>query len=105
MDHERRDNPRMPVALDVALYYSSLKLLDCQTRNISLEGAYVHTGGQALPKSALIDLALTLQVGEELRHHRLQAEVARSDHDGVGLMFRRSDYTSFNALVNLIDAS
>ena len=105
MDHERRDNPRMPVALDVALYYSSLKLLGCQARNISLEGAYVHTGGQALPQSALIDLALTLRVGEEVRHHQLPAQVARSDHDGVGLMFRRSDYMSFNALVNLIDAS
>ncbi|MHB8346805.1 MAG: PilZ domain-containing protein [Acidiferrobacterales bacterium] len=104
MNHERRDNPRMPVALDVALYYSSLKLMGCQTRDISLEGAYVHTGGQVLPQNAVIDMALTLQVGDQVRFHQLSAEVTRSDLDGVGLMFRRSDYTSFNALMHFLDA-
>ncbi|MDA8362648.1 MAG: PilZ domain-containing protein [Gammaproteobacteria bacterium] len=104
MDNERRDNPRMPVALDVALYYSALRLPDCQTRDISLEGAYVHTGGRALPHKAAIDVAFTLHVGEEIRYHRLPAEVMRVDHDGLGLMFRYPDYSSLNALVNLLDA-
>ncbi len=105
MNIERRDNPRLPVALDVALYYSSLKLLDCQTRDISLEGAYVKTGGRVLPQNAAIDLALALQIGDEVRYHRLPAEVTRVDQDGIGLLFRYPDYTSFNALVNLLDAN
>jgi len=105
MNAERRENPRLPVALDVALYYNSLMLLDCRTRDISLEGAYIDTGGQALPQNAAIDLALSLQIGEEIRHHRLPAEVMRVDNNGIGLMFRYPDYTSFNALVNFLDVS
>ncbi len=102
MNAERRENPRLPVALEVALYYNSLMLLDCRTRDISLEGVYVDTGGQALPQNAAVDLALSLQIGEEMRYHRLPAEVMRIDDEGIGLMFRYPDYSSFNALVSLL---
>ncbi len=103
MSDERRDNPRMPIALDVTLHYSSLRLLDCQTRDLSLEGAYVHTGGQALPERASVDMALVLSVGDEVRYHNLCAEVARVDRDGVGVMFVQCNYASRKMLASLLD--
>lgn len=104
MSNDRRDNPRMPVALDVALYYASVRLPDCQTRDFSLRGVYVHTGGRALPRNAAIDIALALKIGEAVHYHALPAEVARIDGDGVGLMFRHPDPRTLSMLEMLLHA-
>jgi hypothetical protein len=102
-DQERRGNPRMPLQLSVSLYFNSLMLLDCRTRDISPEGAYVDTGGEILPHSADIDMNLRIDVDGRTLQHRLPAQVTRIDETGVGLSFRHDDYRSFSDLVALLN--
>lgn len=102
---ERRGNPRMVRQLDVSLHFNSLMLLNCQTRDVSLEGVYVDTGGEILPHNADIDLGLSVEIDGETLQHRMPARVARVDESGVGLNFQFTDYQSFAALVALLDVA
>lgn len=102
---ERRTNPRQSIDLDAALSYNSLVLLECRTRDLSVEGAYVDTGGAILPQNAMIDLTLRLDVDGQTLQHRMPARVARIDEQGVGLNFRYADYSSFRALVELLNVA
>ena len=44
MQPERRWNQRLPVAMNIIIYYSGLGLIQGKTKNLSLDGAYIDTG-------------------------------------------------------------
>lgn len=103
MSVERRENWREPVAVDVAVYYNSLALLSCKILDISPDGAFVHTGGDALPQHATVDLNITVYTAGRSEFHRIPAEVMHIKTEGVGLKFKHPDYQSFSRFVDILN--
>lgn len=102
---ERRENRRIPIAIETSLHYGSIRLLNCNTRDLSLDGVFVETGGEVLPQDAFVDVALVVLRDGEIRRPRLPAKVVRVQHDGLGLSFRYPDYNGYTALVDLVYAA
>lgn len=80
---DRRGHSRVTVSVDTILYFNTLLLTDCHIRNLSMDGAFIVTGGQYIPDRAMVDVSLNVPAaGMPLR---LTAQVMRSTEDGVGV--------------------
>lgn len=99
---ERRDNRRIPMSLETSLHYSSVLLLNCSTRDLSLDGVFVETRGEVLPESAIVEVGIVVHNNGEVRRTRLPAQVMRIADDGIALKFRYPDYIGYSTLVDLI---
>lgn len=94
----------MPVALDAVLYYNSLMLPDCRIRDISADGAFVLTGGAALPDQAQIDLAISVAAGTGLSQ-RFTAQVVRTTESGIGVRLGSMNPLALRSLVETLYAA
>ena len=56
---ERRSSVRKQLALRISLYYDRLGLISCKTRDLSLEGALLDTGGIRLTGDARVEIVIT----------------------------------------------
>ena len=87
MQPERRWNQRLPVAMNIIIYYSGLGLIQGKTKNLSLDGAYIDTGRISLHQGG--ELELILYDPEDCsEQQRVRARIARLDDHGAGLVFR-----------------
>ncbi|OGI51286.1 MAG: hypothetical protein A3B81_02255 [Candidatus Muproteobacteria bacterium RIFCSPHIGHO2_02_FULL_65_16] len=104
MTTERRDTPRIPIALDAFLRDENSSFLRFLTRDISLDGAFVETGRAGLPGAGSLELALKLPTdtagGPKL--HRMHAQVTRLAPDGAGVVFDKVNTDAYAALLNLV---
>jgi len=100
---ERRANRRVPVSLDVVLYYNSLMLPECCVRDVSLDGAFVVTQGGHFPQGASIDLALSVS-SMEAALPRFSGLVMRATDEGVGLRIEHPNAQSLRRLVEVLYA-
>ncbi len=105
MQSERRWSSRKPVSLNVAIYYDRLGLLPCRTRDISVEGMFVHTGQITLTQGATVDAVLTGHNGHTGLQLRLPAKIVRVNTDGVGLRFHDFDTDTYHFLREVLDAA
>ena len=105
MVKERRGSVRVESSLEVALFYNSLVLLSCRTRDISPDGVFVDTGGQSLPQNAKIDVRFDVNMDGLNQQHQLQAEVMHIEDQGVGLKFEHADHSSLVSVVNMVATS
>jgi hypothetical protein len=90
MEMEHRCSRRRPIEISVAINYRDVMLVLGRTRDISLDGMFVNTGRQKLPRNALVRVSLRIRdfgswTGEA------EAMVVHSDDDGLGLMFTAMD--------------
>ena len=97
---EHRLSTRLPLGIDVVLYYNGTDLARCQTMDISAEGVYVETGATRLPLHAPVDVAFALREDTHLVLNLVPAMVARVTHSGLGLMFRESNQKIYECLQN-----
>lgn len=102
MATDRRLGPRKQIALEVMVKHKRLGLQSCQTRDISLDGAYVETGDLVLRKNAKVDLVLMIPAKRKAKHHRIQAKVADVQKRGATFIFRKLDERTYSALVDLL---
>lgn len=95
---EKRWTVRTPARFSVDLHYKDLEVVNCRTRDISLSGVYVEL--EQLQPGVDMPLELVFKFGAEgsYTRYRVPARVARADGDGVGLMFKDIDASSFRAL-------
>lgn len=100
---ERRAAQRVPVSLEAVLYYNALMLPECQVSDLSLEGAFIATGGHFLPDQALLDLAFSVQTAGN-PPLRVTAQVVRSTEAGVGVRLQQLDSASLRKLVETLYA-
>lgn len=100
---ERRAAHRVPVSVGAVLYYNALMLPECRISDLSLEGAFIATGGHFLPDRALLDLAITVQTAGNLPQ-RVAAQVVRSTEVGVGVRLQHVDSGSLRNLVETLYA-
>jgi hypothetical protein len=80
----------------------SVLLLNCNTRDLSLDGVFVETGGEVLPQDSFVDVGFLVYCDGEIRRPRLPARIVRVQRDGLGLSFRYPDYNNYAALVDLL---
>lgn len=100
---ERRTAHRIPVSFGAVLYYNALMLPECQISDLSLEGAFIATGGHFLPEHALLDLAFNVQTTGSFPQ-RLTVQVVRNSEAGVGVRLMHSDSDSRRNLVETLYA-
>jgi hypothetical protein len=84
---EHRQNIRREVDFKVALRYRGRIFSDCRARNISLGGMLIDTGSNRLPKNALIEIELSLDINRQAERRRILASVVHANDDGIGVMF------------------
>jgi len=102
MKSERRDTPRIPIALETILNYNNQSYEHSTTRDISLDGAFIESKAARLPKRGALELAIKLPVEGAPKYHRFHAQVVRVTNNGAGLLFDRVDTDSYAALLDLV---
>lgn len=99
---ERRDTPRISVALETILNYKNQSYQPSVTRDISLDGAFIETRDGRLPKKGAIELAIQLPTEGKNKFHRFHAQVVRLTDSGAGLTFDKIDTDAYAALLDLV---
>ena len=100
--NERRLGPRKRLTLEGMINHSRHGLQRCQTRDISLEGAFVQTDAIPLRRYARIDLILKIPANGRAKHYRVRARVSNVEKHGATLIFRNLDEQTYTALVDLL---
>ncbi|MFP5349554.1 MAG: PilZ domain-containing protein [Gammaproteobacteria bacterium] len=98
---ERRDTPRIPIALEAVLHYNNQQLRHSLTRDISLDGAFVETR-EALAQKGSVELAISLPTDGKPQFHHFQAQVVRVADGGAGLLFDKVGTEAYAALLDLV---
>ena len=101
MKQERRDTPRIPIALDAIVNYNSQNFHHSITRDISLDGAFVETKTK-VPKKGGVELAIQLPTEGKNKFHRFHAQVVRTTSGGAGVLFDKVDTDAYAALLDLV---
>lgn len=102
MKSERRDTPRIAIALEAMLSHGNSGFRRYSTRDISLDGAFVETGEMRVGAKALVDLALRIPGGDRSRTHRFRGQIVRMTTQGVGLVFDPVNTDGYVALLDLV---
>lgn len=102
MNSERRDTPRIPIALEAMLRIDR-HFLRFRTRDISLDGVFIETGPIRFPRRRSVELALKIPAGgRPARLHRFSARLARVTPHGAGLVFDEVGSEAYAALMDLV---
>jgi hypothetical protein len=84
---EQRLSLRIPLMINVAIYYKGLGLLRGRSLDVSRHGMFVATGPMLLPIHSKVEVVFTLERGKGGPLERTTATVVRLNRDGIGLMF------------------
>lgn len=101
---ENRWSQRRKVSLAVDVIDADAHLEHCRTRDVGLGGVFVEISAERQPaENAEVELLFKL-IGKDQRlvQHRLRAKVVRATAEGIGLMFRGFDTSSFRSLQELM---
>jgi c-di-GMP-binding flagellar brake protein YcgR len=102
MKTERRDTPRISIALETLLQYHDQNYRRSVTRDISLDGAFVETRPNSLAKKDQLDVAIRLPSDGESHYHRFHARVVRVTETGAALAFDKTETEAYEALLDLV---
>ncbi|BAU50413.1 hypothetical protein SVA_3879 [Sulfurifustis variabilis] len=102
MKTERRDTPRIPIALEAVLNFNTQNYQQSVTRDISLDGCFVETAAQPPAKKGPMELAIKLPTEGTQKFHRFQAQVVRITPTGAALLFDKVDTDAYAALLDLV---
>jgi hypothetical protein len=95
---ERRRSKRIPIALDVVIYYKGLPIAVATSRNISLDGMYVETRWHLFSRGTVLDAEFILDDNRDNRRHRVSVVVTHVRGHEFGLMFKTLDQRLSRAL-------
>lgn len=73
-----------------------------ETRDLSINGAFVRMDANGLTPAASVDMLIALRAGEFDEMHRLPARVVRVSPQGIGLQFHDYSDKTYTALINLL---
>ena len=100
MNNNKRSCIRKPLDLDVDVYHFDEHLGHSQTRDISLDGAFIESCSREPCPNDMLDLRIHMD-DDELNPLCLKARVVRSSDKGFGVQF---DYgiPEYRRLLNII---
>ena len=99
---EKRWAARRPVKISVDLRYKDMEVVNCQTRDISLNGAFIEVHQLQPTVDAPIDLIFRLGDPGRYTKYKVPGKVARATGEGIGVMFEELDISSFRSLREII---
>jgi hypothetical protein len=102
---ERRDTPRIPIALEAILNYNNRDYQHLITHDISLDGVFVQTPPDAELQKGTINIAISLPGSVQKKYHRFSAKLVRLTRQGAGFAFDEAiEPDSYEALLELVFA-
>jgi len=105
VDVERRDTPRVPLALDAMVKISDRPFQMHRTRDVSLDGVFVEIGPHRLAPQDLLEVALKIPSSGGPQIYRFSARIARVAPLGVGMVFDHVNTESYAALLDVVFAT
>ncbi|MDH3672010.1 MAG: PilZ domain-containing protein [Gammaproteobacteria bacterium] len=102
MSDDRRLGPRRWAHVTAIISHNRLGMSRCMLRDISLEGAFVETGGHILDQDERVELVLKLRAGHRNKHCRVPAKVARVSDEGAALIFDDPDEQLYSTLFDIV---
>lgn len=84
---EHRFHPRRAIEIETVVFHRGVPTAICQTRDLSLGGAFVCTGPIDFYRHTPLEVELALDTGGLVEYHRLPASVVHSGPQGAGLVF------------------
>jgi hypothetical protein len=100
--NERRDTPRVPIALDAMVKMGDRPFQVYRTRDLSLDGTFVETGPMRVTSKDHIQVALKIPVSGAPQIFRFDASIARVAPQGVGVVFDHVNTESYAALLDFV---
>jgi hypothetical protein len=105
MKAERRDTPRISIALEAILNYNNRDYQHLVTRDISLDGVFVHTPPGSMLQKGAIDIAIGLPGTARKKFHRFSAKLVHVTRQGAGFTFDEAiEPDAYEALLELVFA-
>jgi hypothetical protein len=102
MANERRNNSRMPMAIDAVVNHHACAVI-CTIKDISVTGAFLEAPPDDLPYSGgQVELALTVTSKGQPKSYRLPAIIRRVTDSGVGVSFNDVNREAYFGLVDLV---
>ncbi len=102
MASDRRLGPRKQITLEVLVSDRKRGAKSCQTRDISLDGAFIETQDVTLKKKAKIDLILKIPSNRGPTDHPVQAKVTSVEKHGATVIFGNLKEQTYSALLDLL---
>jgi len=100
MNNNKRSSIRKPLDLYVDVYHFDEHLGHTQTRDISLDGAFIESCSRELCPNDMLELHIHVHDNERTPLH-LKAKVVRLSDKGVGVQFDYGDL-EYRRLLNII---
>jgi len=92
--------------LDLEVHVNShVGILCTSSRDVSLEGMFLHGPVKMLEKNSLVDLEFRLGKKSTAKVYRVKACIVRSTDDGVGVMFLEFVVDAFRYFERLLYAA
>ena len=99
---EKRWATRRSVQIRVDVHYRDMEIVNCQTRDVSLNGAFVEVKQLQPTVNAPVDLLFRLGDTNRLTKYKVQGKVARTAGDGIGVIFNEQGISSFRTLREIL---
>jgi len=97
---DQRDNPRKNVRYKFRLGHPEFGELDCETRDLSLSGAFVEGKFVEIGLGDTISIEFSSSTDKSMKHH-FSSSVTRVTSEGLGLKFLSLDMNTYGALLDL----
>ncbi|MEE8482747.1 MAG: PilZ domain-containing protein [Acidiferrobacterales bacterium] len=103
---ERRVEPRLPIAHQFTIAHEAIGEVSCDTRDLSLKGAYVEGDFNQVSIGSTVAVSFILTSkrpgSDKATRYRFSAIIVRADSKGAGLNFTGLDTTTDAAIYNLM---
>ncbi|NOZ09613.1 MAG: PilZ domain-containing protein [Gammaproteobacteria bacterium] len=100
---EKRKQSRAEVVVNVEMHYRDIHAQGLRTRNVSLGGVFVEAGDYPLPRKGETVNLQVVNGGAPGTGRNFRTRVARSNEDGVALLFQDFDLDDFEYLQEILD--
>lgn len=95
---EKRWAKRRSVQISVNVRYRDMEIVNCLTRDVGLNGAFVEVKQIQPVINAPVDLLFRMGDDSRLTKYKVQGKVARTAGDGIGVVFNEQGISSFRTL-------
>lgn len=102
MTMERRWSDRTHVTLEAVVVHQGLPVERCRTRDIGLEGAFLHTRLPQIQKGTRVEVEFLVPRAGGTARRRLPAVVMHRSDEGLGVMFLAFDQAAFRSIEELV---
>lgn len=102
MHTERRDTPRIPIALDAILGFNTPRPEPSMIHDISLDGAFAESPAGGSSGRSELEFAIKLPVDGQDKYYRFHGRVVRKTDAGIALQFNQVDTDAYAALLDFV---